>query len=172
MPQFWYNDGSGLRLVKEFYYNDGTAVRKIKEGWYNDGAAVRKFFVGGDINSSFAAWDAFGTSSPGTAASGTLTFKSDGSVTGSGLNINSTAPGSGNWFTPTTTGIGSGYWIRATATSGSITTGVMNSWLQLSSNASWTKNATSGAGSVVITFEIATDAGGSNIVLTSTGNVL
>jgi hypothetical protein len=173
MPQFWYNDGSGVRLVKEFYYNDGSGVRKIKEGWYNDGSGVRKFYSLGTIVSPFTHWAVEGDTGTGLGtASAILTFKADGTVTGVGAASDMTAAGSGNWITPTTSGIGGSYWIRATQTSGTITGGVVGSWVQLSSDWSWSKNSTTGGASCTLTFEIATDFAGSNIVFTSTGNTL
>ena len=170
MPEFYYNDGSGVRKVKEFYYNDGSAVRKIKEGWYNDGSGVRKFYTSSDTVASFSAWHLEGDAVSGTATA-SITFHSDGTVTGFGVPSDVSSSGSTAYLNTTGTGLGASYWIRATATSGSITSGVVGSWLQLNTDWTWTKSGTL-SGSVTLTFEIATDSLGASIVLTSTGNTL
>ena len=171
MSQFWYNDGTGVRLAKELYYNDGGGVRTIKEAWYNDGVGVRKVYASGGIVSPFTAWNPFADSAPGVSASATLTFQSNGTVTSAQSVNNFTTPGSSNWYSPTTA-VGASYWIRATVTVGTLTSGTTGSWVSLASNQSWTKSATSGAASVTLTLDISTDSGGSVIVLTTTGNVI
>ena len=173
MAQLWYNDGTGVRLAKELYYNDGGGVRTIKEAWYNDGTGVRKVYASGGIVSPFTAWNPFGDSTPGVSSYAQLTFQSNGVVV-SGTSVNNlSTPGSANWSAPTTTAIGAGFWIRATVTVGTITTGTTGAWLSLAGNQTWTKGpATTGNASATLTFEIASDAGGATIVLTSTGNVI
>lgn len=175
MPEFYYNDGAGVRKVREFYYNDGGGVRKIKEAWYNDGTGVRKFFSEstGTIVSPFSAWNVFSTTAgPSGLTSAMLTFATDGTVFGSTTLTDDSLAGSLNWFTPTQAGAGNSYWIRATVTSGSITTGVVGSWVPLTSNSFWTKSASSGSASCTLTIEISSDDHGGTVVFTSTGNVL
>lgn len=94
-----------------------------------------------------------------------FTILTDGTVSVLG-NGSSTA---GNWFTPTTTGIGSSYWVRVTKNSGANNTSgqALGTWLQLSSNRSWTWVVTGNNSlSANLTIEIATDSLGSNIVAT------
>jgi len=75
-----------------------------------------------------------------------------------------------NWFAPTTPGIGSSYWIRATLLSGPTpnTNNVsppFGVWYSLSGSPQWGHNINPlGDALIEILFEIATDAGGSNIV--------
>lgn len=88
----------------------------------------------------------------------------------------------GNWLTPTTAGIGSSYWVRFVATpiSGSpIGTSytATTSWLQLNSSRSVTVTATatttiSRSRNVQYVVSIATDSDGSNVVSTTTVNLV
>jgi hypothetical protein len=71
------------------------------------------------------------------------------------------------WYNPNTTGIGSNFWIRVTLSSGTTPTGSLNSWLQLSTNRSWSvARPTVGTNTSVLAVSIATDAIGANIVAT------
>lgn len=91
---------------------------------------------------------------------------------GSCANSPSTAPG--NWYSPTTTSIGDNYWVRATVTSGSLSSGTVDSWLQLNTFRAWTRQngGIDGTLSATITLEIASDSGGSTIVASRSGIVL
>lgn len=106
---------------------------------------------------------------PAGGSSASLSFNTDGSITSTGTTTGS-GPNLGHskWFIPLSAGIGSSYWIRATLSSGNAwTSGTMGSWIQLSSIRTWTTNAAGGSvKSNVTLFEIASDAGGSNIVAT------
>lgn len=93
-------------------------------------------------------------------ASVTYTINSNGTVT--------TNLGSYNWITPTTGS--TTYYVRATLTSGTFTTGTTGTWLALSSNRSWNTSYTSntpGSKVTTATFEIATDSGGTNVVVSA-----
>jgi hypothetical protein len=124
------------------------------------------------IVSPFTAWHASGSSTGGTAT-GTLNFNADGTVTASGSTTNDTVAGSANWYSPTTGAIGSSYWVRLTPTSGTVSTGNSNVWTSLATNQTWTASKTGvGGKACTATIEIATDSGGTAIVLTSTGNII
>jgi hypothetical protein len=73
-----------------------------------------------------------------------------------------------NWLTPTTGS--TTYYVRATLTSGTFTSGTTGTWLALTSNHSWrtayTFN-TPGNKMTTATFEIATDSGGTNVVVSA-----
>ena len=75
-----------------------------------------------------------------------------------------------SWYTPTGGTPGTGYWIRATLTGGTNPiVGTLSTWLQLSSTRTW-QNTITGIDylQAIMTIEIATDSGGSNIVATAT----
>ena len=97
----------------------------------------------------------------GTDAVCTVTYNADG--TWAAFDDFSTT---GNWYAPTTGGVGSGFWIRWTNTSGTLSTGTAGSWLALSTSKSFSVEFTplSGSKSCTGTVELATDAGGSNVV--------
>lgn len=128
--------------------------------------------ISGVIVSPFTAWEVRADNEAGLEASASLTFASDGSVGGNATIDDGSAPGSSSWFSPNTPSIGDNYWIRFTATTGTFTTNGASSFTQLSASRTVTKSATSGTASVTFTIEIASDSGGSNIVMTSTGNIL
>jgi hypothetical protein len=77
-----------------------------------------------------------------------------------------------NWGTPTTSGAGNSYWVRATLSSGSTPSGsALNTWHQLSTTRGWSVFRSSGSVGTttsVLTVQIATDSGGSNIIDTAT----
>ncbi|MGC3959573.1 MAG: hypothetical protein QM813_16985 [Verrucomicrobiota bacterium] len=127
--------------------------------------------TGGIVN-PFSTWNVFADSSPGVSAVAQFNVGNDGAITYSATNNDGTATGSLNWYSSTTSGIGSLFYCRLTATSGTFTTNGASSFTSLSSGISSTKSSTAGNASVTFTLEIATDSGGTNIVLTSTGNVL
>ena len=124
------------------------------------------------INRNFTAWGVFGDSTPGVSASAGLTFNSDGTVSYAATANDLSTPGSTSWYSPTVTGIGANYWVRFTATSGTFTTNGASTFTSLASAVSVTKSASAGAASVTFTIEVASDSGGSTIVLTSTSNQL
>jgi hypothetical protein len=101
---------------------------------------------------------------PSTATAG-VTFGTDGSIS-----FNGSGPAADtNWRRPTLAGVGSSFWVRATVNSGTLSSGTSGSWLQLNSARSWTKTST-GAGLLTcsITLQVASDAGGTNIVSSGT----
>jgi hypothetical protein len=96
-----------------------------------------------------------------------VAFTTAGDIEGSGSSGSSDL---GDWYTPNETGVGSGYWVRCTYQSGSAiySSGAgLNSWLQLSSNRTWSfLNSAPGYSSLTGTYrwEIASDSGGSTIL--------
>lgn len=123
----------------------------------------------GTIVSPFITWNAIGSSTPGVNAIGSVVFNSNGTVTGA--NINGSA-GSPNWITPTTTGIGAGYWVRFTVTTGTASINQAATWTNLASSLYIRKSSITGAQNCTFTIEVATDAAGAHIVLTSPGNIV
>lgn len=123
-------------------------------------AAIRHFAsFGGAVNAIVPA--------PGTATAG-VTFGTDGAIS-----FNGSGPAADtNWWRPTAAGIGASYWVRATVNSGTLSTGTSGSWLQLNAARSWTKSST-GAGVLTcnITLQVASDAGGVDIVSSGSYNL-
>lgn len=112
---------------------------------------------------SYADFGALGIQS----ASVTFYVKSDGTVevstTGSGI-IDSY-----DWITPTTGA--SSYFVRATLNGGSLASGTTGTWLALTSDQSWSVlRLDNNPGSQVanLTIAIASDSGGTNIVVSAT----
>lgn len=127
----------------------------------------------GSLFVPFTAWTVIADSIAGVAATASLTFNTDGSITAvNTVNNGGTNPGSASWFRPVGGTPGNNYFIRYTPTVGTFTSNAASSFVALSSNRTCSKSATTGTASVTFTIEIATDSGGTNIVFTSTGNVL
>jgi hypothetical protein len=104
-------------------------------------------------------------STGGFAVTVGVTFGTTGTVTNTGTG----SAIAKNWFVPNSA-VGASYWVRATLTSGDVpTSGTMNTWLQLNASRSWANAAAGGRNlDSFIKFEIASDAGGVNIVYTGT----
>ena len=95
-----------------------------------------------------------------------LAINSNGTVQASTLG--SGVVDSYNWLTPTTGS--TTYYVRATLTSGSFTTGDTVSWQALTSDRVWSVELPENAPafqSATATFAIATDSGGTNIVVSA-----
>ena len=106
----------------------------------------------------------------GSSSTVTVTANTNGTLTvvGNGTIINGDITPNPGWYTPTTTAIGSSYQIRITPTSGSFTTGTVNTWQTMSSAKTWTVN-TIGAQTVVFTVEIR-DTSAGTVLASTTGN--
>lgn len=101
-----------------------------------------------------------------TDAGVTININSNGTVVVTSLNLGTLA--SYNWITPTTGS--TTYYVRASPTLGTFSTGTPNTWLALTSNRSWSVTYTSntpGNKMTSATFEIASDAAGTNIVVSA-----
>lgn len=73
------------------------------------------------------------------------------------------------WYVPPTPGIWNSYWIRCTQVLGLVSSGTLNTWQQLNVSRQWSKtNVLILTAAVVLRFDIASDALGSNIVATTT----
>lgn len=129
---------------------------------------------GGSVVSaaSFAAGNSLArtVSGSGTKSAG-VTFKPDGTVAWPVTTVQDGTDGSLAWFSPTGGSPGNAYYLRYTATSGSFTSNPASSFTNLNGALTATVSGTT-VGSATFTIDIATDAGGTNIVFTKTGNVL
>ena len=133
---------SGTISIRNFY-GTSKVVYRLDPNTYSDFGAL----------SIQAAEVAFYVNSDGTVQASTF---------GSGI------VDSYDWITPTTGA--STYFVRATLNSGSLTTGTTGTWLALTSSQVWTvfKNEfTSGSQTANLTIAIATDSGGTNIVVSA-----
>lgn len=125
------------------------------------------------IVSPFTAWDVWGESAAGDVANASLFLNADGGVQSSTADADGGGTnGSLEYYSPNLAGIGNLFWVRFTATSGTFTSNDASTWTQLSSTRGVTKASVAGTGSVTFTIEIASDSGGSNVVMTSAGNIL
>jgi hypothetical protein len=183
------NDSSTWREIAEVHVNDSSTWREISEIYVNDSGTWRLVFQQGEVVQPFTEWSVNDTLAGDYFAE--LRFNSDGTVEGATFNGGGNeviVPGSSNWFSPTSSGVGSGYYIRFTYESGAIdqtyvtvngvdTDGphvgsIPSTWYQLDDDIGLKMLGSATGNSVGFTVEIATDSGGSNIVFTSTGNVL
>lgn len=113
---------------------------------------------------------AFDNVSPNDAHAG-VRFNSDGTISVTQGSSVSWIYSGGTWGTPSGAGDGTTYWVRATITAGDpFTSGTTGSWIQISTAPLW-RNAVTTIGNKnnTVTFEIASDSGGSNIIATITG---
>lgn len=102
-----------------------------------------------------------------SSAPSTITFGSDGSITGNDGTLSS------NWGTPITPGVGAGYWIKFTLGSGAASWNgaTLGTWLQL--NSSRVASATgSGTKFKDFSYSIATDSSGTNVVANGSGRLI
>ena len=101
----------------------------------------------------------------------TMTANTNGTltVTGNGNIVLGTITPNPGYYSPTTTLVGNDYQIRVTPTSGSFSTGTVNSWLALSSARTWTVS-TSFTKSVTFTIEIRNLS--AVTLATTTGNII
>lgn len=106
-----------------------------------------------------------------STADATLRFDTNGAVTS--LTNSNGVQQITDWYQPNITGIGNQFWIRATLSSGTSPTGsALNTWLQLSSPASWRlTQTTNGSRTCTLAISIATDSGGTNVVTTGTATI-
>jgi len=142
----------------------------IASGAINMNALHGKSASSVTIAMSVAPYITAGNANTSGSVTASFTLNSNGTCSALAAPITDEANYPSNWATPTTTGIGSSYWARVTVTSGTLTSGTTGSWVQLSSNTTWSKNTTgTGGATVLFTLEIASDSGGSNILVTKTG---
>lgn len=73
-----------------------------------------------------------------------------------------------NWYRPTTTGIGSYYWLRRTVTGDALGSDWGPGWLEMGYGVGMQFESKKTPCSSSVLFEIADDAGGSNIVASGT----
>lgn len=106
-----------------------------------------------------------------STADATLRFDTNGAV--QSLTNSNGVQQIADWYLPNTAGIGSQYWIRATLSSGTSPSGsALNTWLALSSPASWRlTQTTNGSRTCTLAISIASDAAGSNVVTTGTATI-
>ena len=95
-----------------------------------------------------------------------ITFGANGQII-------STNDGTFNWFAPAVAGVGATYWVRATVNSGTSPSGQpVGSWLQLDVDRTWIlSRSTVGITTCSLTFQIATDSGGANIIASGIGSI-
>lgn len=132
---------------------------------------ARTVSQGGVVNPSWTTWDKT-SSTAGNLATFRIEFQGNGQVVDDS-NPASTGTGGTEWFTPLVPGVGTRYWVRLT---GAFTTNTASSWAAISGEPFATlvrSRPGDGAGTSTVNFtiEIATDAAGSNIVATWSGNV-
>lgn len=104
--EFWYNDNSVWRRIKELYYNDSGTWRDIKEAWYNDSGTWRKVFtkVLAGLNLNFPNQERYAVGVGTTTVA--IQLVTDGTVRNAG------GATVGTWYSPTTPGIGGSYYVR------------------------------------------------------------
>lgn len=160
--KFIYRDGGVWRTAKALHYRDGGVWRNLKAAWYRDGGVWRKVFQ------SFTALT--GVTATSSIAPGSTDPTVELRSTGEIWAYEATTPlvAVASWGSPTTSGAGADFWVRATlgTGTGTITSGTFGSWTNLASTQSWTMAAApSGqARNRTVSYEIASDSGGSNIV--------
>jgi hypothetical protein len=167
MSEIRVND-SGTWRTPQPHVKDVATWRPIQETYVNDSGTWRSVYRAFAINGSFTAWNVSSSNADGNSAYAEININSNGTVTGTGDSVS----GSGNWGSPTTTGIGASYYVKMTPTSGTFDSNQASAWISLSSNRTAYLLNDFGSYSCTFTIQIATDAIGSNVVFTSTGNVL
>jgi hypothetical protein len=127
--------------------------------FYGTSAATAVYRLDSDVYSDFG----IAGVEPSTGVN--FTVRSDGTILVTGDNSGTLA--NYNWITPTTGS--TTYFVRATLTGGSFNSGTIATWLPLTSNRSWVVRVfTIGTRTATADFEIATDSGGTNVVVSGT----
>lgn len=127
------------------------------------------FMVGTSVvPSGSGTWDVVATANPPGTLAADITFGSDGNVS-----YTSGSSGPSFWVTPQSGGVGAGYWLRGTqtASNGLGTMTAPTGWNSLSTNRTFSLSFTSSGANEAnrtFTFEIATDAAGTNVIATYT----
>jgi hypothetical protein len=165
MPDFVYGDPSSIaRKLKNIVVGDASSIaRDLKELWIGDANGIpRKIFSKGVV--SVPTGTVNHTPGFGTASAG-ISFRPDGQIL---YNVDNTTLDP-SWFTPPSTDIGASYWIKCSLLSGSAPSGDSRDlWLSLSIARGWTRTATVGVQTSVLSIIIATDPGGTNQVASGT----
>ena len=115
------------------------------------------------------------TISSGGTSTVTVTANTNGTMTvvGNGSLIDGSVTPNPGWYSPTTTSVGAGYQIRITPTTGSFTSGSVNTWLTTSIARTWTVVANSSLTNKSVTFTIEVrDTLTTTVLATTTGNVI
>lgn len=133
-----------------------------------------QFTGGGHVSLSPAYSASVATISGPQIVSCTVTFNNDGTVTGSKTGVGSNGPAAQHdWYAPSGGTPGAVLYMRATPTVGTFTTNGMSSFTLISGAPAISVTSPSGAAkSCTYTLDVATDAGGTNIIATQTGNVI
>jgi hypothetical protein len=108
--------------------------------------------------------------SNGSGVTALSRFNTDGSITCTHTGGAVSAPA--NWFIPPGGTPGNSYWIRCNVTSGTLTVNQATTFQPLTSNRQFSATAAGlGTAGGTGTFQIATDAGGVNIISTGTWSI-
>lgn len=168
------DSGGTTRLVSRAFAIDsgGTARAASRIFVIDSGGTPRQVYSAAHVVSPFTAYDLLADAAPGNLADASLTFNTNGSVSAGLSSDGGSTIGSASWYLPNTTGIGSSYYIKFTPTSGTFTANGASSFTLMNANRQVIKSASAGSAGVTFTIQIATDSGGTNIVMTSTGNQL
>lgn len=170
MPRaIFVHDGAAWRKARNLWVHDGAAWRKATRLHVHDGAAWRESGTSAPVNFSPGQVDvdAYGPSASSVYAN----FGSDGTIT---LYSSSEGTRYAYWFDAPEASAGNSYWIRASVQSGAKPSSgnALDQWLSLSGSPTWHYNSgSSGAVSQrsgTLSFQIASDAGGGNIVCSGT----
>ena len=134
---------SGAIVMPTNFYGKSSAVFRLDSDVYSD----------------------FGIAGVEPSTGVNFTVRSDGTILVTGDNSGTLA--NYNWITPTTGS--TTYYVRAILMGGSFNSGTMATWLPLTSNRSWVVRVfTIDSRTATADFEIATDSGGTNVVVSGT----
>lgn len=133
--------------------------------------AHQGFTKGSTVTIQFPTGTASGAGSSSDLSNKVVNFATDGSLTFTGISGPLSPTG---WATPVTAGIGSSYWIRFNSiTLGGVTTaraavGTTGTWLALSTlreaGLKAVSTGTTGTSTATVSYSIASDSGGTNII--------
>lgn len=170
MAEFWYRDTAWRKAV-QLWYRDGGVWRGLKEAWYRDGGVWRKVFGAFQVATGN---NVISDCTNPTAQVPTVRFFADGTVDardGSGSFFAQT-----NWGASTTPAIGAAYFMRAAYSSGN-STGITNgasAATALSATITFSRTAATAGNflSSILSYQIATDVGMTNVVGSGTITLL
>lgn len=125
---------SGNKEVTEVYLGTSSGNKQLTEVWLGTSSGNKLVYSSESVSISNLTVYSFSFS----ISTARYTLESDGDIITATTSLG--AVDAGDWITPKSAAP-SDYQVRATLVSGTLTSGTTGTWLELTTNATWTRNA-------------------------------